>query len=125
MVIDTSAIFAAIAGEPDSPAYREAIKAAPVRLLSAVTMLEARIVLFARLGPAAIAIFDELIAQAEIAVVPFDAALADAAFDAFRRYGKGQGSPANAVRLARPRSCGAQGLEGRLQHRPPPHRARH
>ena len=94
MVIDTSAIFAAIAGEPDSPAYREAIKAAPVRLLSAVTMLEARIVLFARLGPAAIAIFDELIAQAEIAVVPFDTALADAAFEAFRRYGKGQGSPA-------------------------------
>jgi uncharacterized protein with PIN domain len=53
MVIDTSAIMAAIAGEPDHARYRDAIKTANIRLLSAVTMLEAQIVLFARLGPAA------------------------------------------------------------------------
>ena len=29
-----------------------------------------------------------------IIVIPFDAGLAQAAFDAFRRYGKGQGHPA-------------------------------
>jgi len=94
MVIDTSAIMAAIAGEPDEARYRDALKTAETRLLSAVTMLEAQIVLFARLGPAAVTAFHELIDQAPIIIVPFDAALADAAFSAFRTYGKGQGHPA-------------------------------
>ena len=63
MVIDTSAIVAAIANEPDGDVYRTAIKVAPVRLMSAVSPLEARIVLFSWLGPNAIATFDELIAR--------------------------------------------------------------
>ncbi len=50
--------------------------------------------LFARLGEAAITILDELIEHAGIVVVPFDEPLVDAAFDAFRRFGKGQGNPA-------------------------------
>jgi ribonuclease VapC len=94
MVIDTSAIFAAIAGEPDARIYRDAIKNAPTRLISAVTMLETRLVVFARLGEIAIVVLDELIDRAGIIVVPFDKPLVDAAFDAFRRYGKGQGNPA-------------------------------
>ena len=79
MVIDTSAIFAALAGEPDGDLYRKAIKAAPVRLMSAVTLLETRIVLFARFGPDAITAFDELMDLAGVAIVPFDRELADAA----------------------------------------------
>jgi ribonuclease VapC len=94
MVIDTSAIFAAIAGEPDGEFYREAIKKAPLRIISAVTLLEVRIVLFARLGSDALATFDELIERARIVVVPFDQEHSESAFDAFRRYGKGQGGPA-------------------------------
>jgi ribonuclease VapC len=38
--------------------------------------------------------FDELIARAGIVVEPFDESLASAAFDAFRRYGKGQSNAA-------------------------------
>ncbi len=94
MVIDTSAIFAAIADEPDGEFYRRAIKTAPLRLISAVTLLETRIVLFARLGSDAITTFDDLIERAQIVVVPFDRELSEAAFDAFRRFGKGQGGPA-------------------------------
>jgi ribonuclease VapC len=94
MVIDTSAIMAAIAGEPDEARYRSAIKTADIRLLSAVTMLEAQVVLFARLGPAAVTAFRDLIDQAPIVIVPFDDILADSAFQAFRTYGKGQGHPA-------------------------------
>jgi ribonuclease VapC len=94
MVIDTSAIYAAIANEPDGAFYRQAIKTASLRLISAVTLLETRIVLFARLGPDAIVTFDELIERARIVVVPFDRALSETAFDAFRRFGKGQGGPA-------------------------------
>jgi ribonuclease VapC len=94
MVIDTSAIFAAIANEPDGDSYRRAIKTAPLRLISAITLLETRIVLFARFGGGAIATFEELMERARIAVVPFDHELCNAAFDAFRRFGKGQGKPA-------------------------------
>lgn len=94
MVIDTSAIFAAIANEPDCAIYRNAIKAAPVRLMAAITLLETRIVLFPRLGSGAIATFDELIVRAGIVVESFDELLVDIAFDAFRKYGKGQGGSA-------------------------------
>jgi ribonuclease VapC len=83
MVIDTSAIIAAITGEPDCTVYRDAIQRADTRLISAVTLLETQIVLFARLGPEAIAALDELIDKAAIKVVPFDEVLAKAAFEAF------------------------------------------
>ena len=76
--------------EPDGDIYRTAIKTAPVRLMSAVPLLETRLVLFSRLGSNAITAFDELIARAGIVVEPFDESLASAAFDAFRKYGKEQ-----------------------------------
>jgi len=111
MVLDTSAIFAAIANEPDGDSYRRAIKAAPLRLISAVTLLETRIVLSSRFGDEAIATLEELVERAHISVVPFDRELCEAAFDAFRRFGKGQGKPAQlnivdcaAYALARMRS---------------------
>jgi ribonuclease VapC len=91
MVIDTSAIFAAVVGEADSGLYRNAIVSAPVRLLSAVTLLETQIVLFSRSGASSIVILHELIRLAGIAIVPFDPPTAEAAFDAFKRYGKGRG----------------------------------
>lgn len=95
MVIDTSALVAAIANEPDSLSFRRAIAEAPIRLMSAVTVLEARIVLHSRLGPVGVSMFEELLGNADIEIVAFDRALATAAFDAFRRFGRGQGSPAH------------------------------
>lgn len=83
--------FAAITGEPGSGIYRNAIISAPLRLMSAVTLLETQIVLLSRSGSNSIPILHELIERAGIAVVPFDEPTAMAAFDAFRRYGKGQG----------------------------------
>jgi ribonuclease VapC len=94
MVIDTSAIFAAIAEEADSRDYRLAIKTAPIRLVSAVTLLETRIVLYSRIGESAIDMLDELVERAQIGVTPFDDEQITIAFDAFKRYGKGQGHPA-------------------------------
>jgi ribonuclease VapC len=94
MVIDTSAIFAAIAGESDSGIYRNAIKSTRLRLMSALTLLETQIVLFSRKGSSALPVLHELIDSTPILVVPFDTALADASFEAFKRYGKGQGHKA-------------------------------
>src|SRR5215472_9395502 len=91
MLIDTSAIFAAIAGEPDSRIYRSAIVSAPLRLISSVTLLETQIVLVSRSGSNSIPILHDLIKRARIVVVPFDEPMAEAAFEAFKRYGKGRG----------------------------------
>jgi ribonuclease VapC len=62
--------------------------------MSSVTLVETRIVLFSRIGPGAVATLDELMKRAEIIEVSFDAQQSDIAFDAFRRYGKGRGHPA-------------------------------
>lgn len=94
MVIDTSAIFATISGEPDSERYRGAIISAPLRLISSVTLLETQIVLASRHGNKAITVLHELIERAGIVVVPFDESMAAIAFEAFRQYGKGQGHKA-------------------------------
>src|SRR5689334_4090742 len=94
MVLDTSAIVAAITNEPDGLRYRAAMLGADSLSMSALAVLETRVVLFARLGPEAVDLFDELLQKSGIVVVPFDDTMATAAFDAFRRYGKGQGHPA-------------------------------
>jgi ribonuclease VapC len=94
MVLDTSAIIASITNEPDSSRYQAAMLGAESLLISSVAVLETRIVLFARLGVNAVGLFDDLLEKAGIVVVPFDDGMAMAAFDAFRRFGKGQGHPA-------------------------------
>jgi ribonuclease VapC len=93
MVLDTSAIIAAITNEQDGSRFRAAMLGAESLLISSVAVLETRLVLFARLGLDAVGLFDELLENAGIVVVPFDDEMARA-FDAFRRFGKGQGHAA-------------------------------
>lgn len=94
MVLDTSAIIATITNEIDGSRYRAAMLGADGLSISAVAVLETRVVLLARLGAKAVTLFDEMLVAAGIVVVPFDDEMAKAAFDAFRRFGKGQGHPA-------------------------------
>jgi ribonuclease VapC len=89
MILDSSAIIATIANEHDSSRYRAAMRGA-----ENLAVLETRIVLLIRFGMEAVALFDELLEKAGIDVVPFDAEMSKAAFDAFRRFGKGRGHPA-------------------------------
>ena len=90
MVIDSSALLAILFGEPDREPLKRAIDAAPVRLVSAVTKLEAGMVTAGRFGPAAARDLDILLAEIEAVVVPFDDHHADIARDAFLRFGKGR-----------------------------------
>ena len=94
MVLDASAIIASITNELDSSRFRAAMLGADSLLISSVAVLETRIVLLARLGSDAVGLFEELLVNGGIVVVPFDGEMAKAAFDAFRRFGKGQGHPA-------------------------------
>jgi len=94
MIVNTSAIVAAVAQEPDGPRFQQSMLQASSLAMSSVTVLETRIVLYARYGIEAIRAFDALLQSAAIEVAPFDTDQAVLAFDGFRRFGKGQAHPA-------------------------------
>ena len=89
MVLDTSAILAVLLNEPEADAFRRAIEADPVRLLSAANLVETAIVIESRVGEAGGRELDLLIHKAAIEVVAVDAGQADLARHAYRRFGKG------------------------------------
>jgi ribonuclease VapC len=90
MVIDSSALVAILLGESDREPIELAIHADPVRLVSAVTKLEASMVLIGREGEKGRDRFDRLLARIAATIMPFDDHQADIARDAFARYGKGR-----------------------------------
>jgi ribonuclease VapC len=94
IVIDSSALIAIINREPERPQFLRLIAAADRRLISAATILEAKMVVLGRFGPDAIADFVTLMEEMAPDIVPLDATLADAAFAAFERFGKGRHSKA-------------------------------
>ena len=89
MIADSSALVAILHGEPEEEEFKEAIARHDTKV-SAVTALEAAIVL----QPPRHRMLDELLGDAEISVVPFDATQARIAREAYARFGKGSGSKA-------------------------------
>ena len=71
MVLDTSAIIAIIANEPDSARFEAAMLGASVLTIASVTMLEARMVLYSRHGGEAARELDEMIEKAGVIIAPF------------------------------------------------------
>jgi ribonuclease VapC len=90
MVIDSSALIAILRNEPERSAFEDAIRADEVRLVSAVTKLEAGMVALGRRDIAGAEVFDRLLSAFAATIVPFDERQADIARDAFARYGKGR-----------------------------------
>jgi ribonuclease VapC len=90
MVIDTSAIAAILFDEPDAAALEGKIADDPVRLMSAATLLEATIVIEARLGDPGGREFDLWLHRAEVEILPVDAEQADMARRAWRHFGRGR-----------------------------------
>ena len=91
IAIDTSALIAVILDEPDAASILSVIAAQDRVLLTAANWLETQIVVSVR----ALERLDTLHALMDAIpheIVPVTAALADAAFIAFTRYGKGQHS---------------------------------
>jgi ribonuclease VapC len=94
MVIDTSAVLAWLKDEPTRARIVAGLEAYPVRRLSAVSLLEAQIVVRAREHPALLGKLDRFLEEIEVIVAPFDEPQVQAAADAFQRFGKRQGHPA-------------------------------
>ena len=89
MVIDTSAITAILRQEPEALAFATSIEQDPVRIMSVANWLETHMVNHGRYGPHGEMFVDTLFRKLRIELVAFDAALANAALTAWKRFGKG------------------------------------
>jgi len=90
MVIDTSALTAILRNEPERDALLKALLGAPTRLVSAVTALEAAMVIEGRYGSDAGADLELLLYTSRVQIVPFDPEQATVAVRAWKKYGKGR-----------------------------------
>ncbi len=92
MIVDTSAVVAILADEPDALRYAGALAGGRAQM-SAGTYLECSIVL-GRKGITAEHLFDAWLTRAGIGIVDVTADHARVARQAFRDFGKGSGHPA-------------------------------
>ena len=89
MIVDTSAVLAILFGEREARRCDEAIAQAPRCRMSAVSFLEAAIVLESRSGAEAGHELDAFLEAAAIELAPVTPDHARAARRAWRRFGKG------------------------------------
>ncbi len=94
MIIDTSALVAILRDEPEAEVCARAIESAAMRRLSAVSFVEAAVVIDGSRDPIASRRFDDLLKEAEVLVEPVTEIQARLARDAYRDFGKGSGHPA-------------------------------
>lgn len=90
MVIDTSAIVAILLDEPERARFNRLIEADDVRLISAVTRVEAAFVVEGRRREVGRVALANLLSQISAEIVAVTPAQAELACEAFRRYGKGR-----------------------------------
>lgn len=88
MILDSSALVAIALDEPERTAFVERINAADHVAIGAPTLVEAEIVLSARIGDVARPLLDALIETAEIIVVDFTTSHCEVAVAAWSRYGR-------------------------------------
>ena len=93
-MIDTSAILAWLKEERERSRIVAALEAHNERRVSAVSLLEGQIVVRAREHPALLEKLQRFLDEIDAIVMQFDETQARLAADAFQRYGKGQGHPA-------------------------------
>lgn len=91
IVADTSALMAILLGEPDAAALARALRGAESVVMGAPTAFELRLSMFKRLGERSVTMVDEILARADVRIVPFEPDHVGLAFDALARFG---GAPA-------------------------------
>ena len=90
MTVDSSAILAVLQDEAERTEFVSLIEQSSRRLISAVSVLEAAMVLEGRRGDDAGSDLDLFLQRASIETVPFDQEQLAVARMAFRRFGKGR-----------------------------------
>lgn len=92
MIVDSSALVAILQGEPRSDRLFERVVSADCRM-SAATLVEVGIVADSRSASLGVRL-DDLIATLEVTIEPVTIQHAAVARQAYRRFGRGSGSPA-------------------------------
>lgn len=90
VVLDTSALLAILFGEPERDRFIALLAQAEDPLVSTATLVEASIVMQARMGEDGVNDLDELLAVAAVRPIAVDAEQAHLARAAFARFGQGQ-----------------------------------
>lgn len=90
MILDTSALVAVFLKEPGADELVAKLGAADTIGVSAPSLVEAGIVLTARIGDEAQALLSQFLTEFGIATVPFGDEHWRASVDAYRRFGKGR-----------------------------------
>ncbi len=89
IVVDASALVAVVFREPSATSVLSILQQGGALRISPINLVEARMVVERRaLG----GVLAEVIAESRVELVPTNAAQAEAAWDAFRRFGKGRHS---------------------------------
>ena len=94
IAVDTSAIVAIVLNEPERAAFRNAIQGASRALISTVSVIEAKMVVYGRRGPRAVVFVEDMFRLPIFEITPPGVADMDAAYAAFVVFGKGSGHPA-------------------------------
>jgi ribonuclease VapC len=94
IAIDTSAVAAIAFNEPERQEFVAAIGAAGKVLISAVSVVEVEMTVYARRGTRGVVLVDDLLNLPQFEIVPPSFADMDAAFAAYLAFGKGSGHPA-------------------------------
>ncbi len=90
LVVDTSALMAMLLDEDKANACELVLSEAHSAIISDASLLELRMVATSQLGEQGGRIADDLVQQAGIDRIPVTEQLADLAFDAWQKYGKGR-----------------------------------
>ena len=94
IVVDTSAVIAILGGEPEAENFRRLLSLSDDSRISAASLVEAAQVASRWGDVAVVAGLDGLLSALQIEVAPFDQVQFRIARDAFLRFGKGRGHPA-------------------------------
>lgn len=90
MVIDSSALFAILAAEPEAESFIAAIEKDSRRLISAPTLVEIGVVVASRFGELGLRELDLFVYKAGLVTVAFDSDQAELARQAYLKFGKGR-----------------------------------
>jgi ribonuclease VapC len=90
MIVDTSVIVGILRNEPDVVAMEGALARSDIRRMSAVSFVEAAVVVDSNRNPVLSRRFDDLLRDLEIVIEPVSLNQARIAREAYRDFGKGR-----------------------------------
>lgn len=94
IAVDTSALVAITLNEPERDTFLTVIRDSPKALISTVSVVETKMVLFSRRGIRAAVMLEDFLGLRRFEITSPSLADMDAAYAAFLTYGQGSGHPA-------------------------------